>query len=44
MAERQVDMLGRHCHMPTGCVIRWQSISWGRRSSRDGSFPEGGQV
>jgi len=44
MAERQVDMLGRHCYMPTGWVIRWQNISWGRCSSRDGSFPEGGQV
>ena len=37
-------MLGRDCHVPTGWVIHWQSGSWGRCSSRDGSQLQRGEI
>ena len=40
LAERQVVMLGRHGHLPTGRVIRRQSISPGMFSSRVGSHSQ----
>jgi len=40
----QVVMLGRHGHLPIGRVIRRQSISPGRFSSRVGSHSQRGQI
>ena len=44
MAERQVTVLGRHGHMPVGCIVYRRRSPAGRFNSINGSLTQGGEV